>query len=164
MPALEGAAASQYAKFYGEYLRDGPDWATTVEGAGTYALENDSGSGAGRQAIFNSLRQFSGLTSFNDLMAGYLRAVNQGEKPKPIDPTERWADEKKMEGAHLKAAAGMGMGGMFGFGANFGLTSGLTQGGMNPLSPNMQGASAIPTLPQIKPIQGPPNLLSLGGT
>ena len=53
-----------------------------------------------------------------------------------IDPTKQLAADAALQGAHLKAAAGEGLGGMFGFSKDFGV------GGLNPASPLQPGAPA----------------------
>ena len=91
-----------------------------------------------------------------DLEAAWGRAVNRGQKPGPLDPTEAFAASQKMQGAELTAAAGQGFGGLFGFGVNFGATSGFNRGGQNIAAPLQPGASAIPKIPTIP---GIPDLL-----
>ncbi len=88
-----------------------------------------------------------------DLQGAWERAVNRGQKPGALDPTEQFAQSQKMQGAELRAAAGQGMGGLFGFGANFGLSSGLGSG-QNVAAPLQSGVPSIPRIPGIPDLLG----------
>lgn len=75
-----------------------------------------------------------------------------GIRPKPIDPSEILSKESSLSGVKQTAAAGMGLGGLFGFGKFF--SSPLPPLDMGPMSSGVP--YTVPPLPKLKPIWGTP--------
>ena len=74
-----------------------------------------------------------------------------GIRPQPIDPSEAIGKASALSGVKQKAAAGMGLGGLFGFGKTLGELPPLDSGPMTSGVPY-----TVPPLPKLKPIWSNP--------